>query len=426
MNKYDPARLLSAISEMVVLNEFSRGNPSIPDVRERLRELLQILIRATDCEFGFIVELRISDEMVSPISDSVVSTFDDTKVIATLREGWEGAGRPNFKSTQEIEMWAISAFPLIETFCTIPIFMNDVPVSLVGLANRESGFTGTESEDLDALVRFIYVVYRALRFFGIAIDTVALESGRRAVAAQSNVWFGRKDMWSGLSHDLNGIFAVIALQSELMRTQIASPIAISKGLDRIDAAVDQIGQLTARLDLLGQLQGSDARPTPLLDGARTFEFLSRFLFAQGGQLVVTIDCPVEVYVPLSGQELLTVLHAVLSNSFEANAQDLMPIYVDIFFDSDDTVALKVTNSGPRFDDDVLSQIFTKKITTHRDAEGKIIPNRGFGLLAVKTILDSVNGTINIESSEIATQVTVSIPIAPSPAQFHFYYRETSR
>jgi signal transduction histidine kinase len=419
MNRYDPVRLLTAINEMVELNEISPENFVIPDSRERLKQLLQILIGATDCQLAFILELKGDRGAYVPVPETLVSTDQDEGIISAIETRLLNASREDFESRSNLETWAISNFARIESFCAIPVYIDDRPVSIVCLVNRDQGFTGTEENDLLAHVRFIYVVYRALRFFGTAVDTIAQELGRRAVATQSNVWFGRKDMWTGLSHDLNGIFAVIALQAELMRTQLENPTAISKGLDRIDTAIDQIGQLTARLDLLGQLQGSESRPTPLLDGARTFEFLSKFLFAHGSQLVLTIDCDIEVHVPLSGRELLTILHALLSNAFEASSQDRTPVYLDIFFDTSRTVSIKVTNSGPRFQEDVLSQLFTQRVTTHLDEDGKINSRRGFGLLAVKTLLDGVGGTLNIESTDIATQTTVILPIAPAPTQFGY-------
>lgn len=429
MNDYDPKKLLTALNQMIEINDFTQDNPVIPNSRERLKECLQILTEVTDCNFAFIVELEKTDGHIAPVPETLVSTRSEeriSEIIETLTSLRTDTGRRYFADPKEVEAWAIASFERISTFCAIPVYMDDTPVSLVCLANRQTGFTGTEATDLAALVRFVCVVYRALHFFGIAADTVAEQLGRRAVATQSNIWFGRKDMWTGLSHDLNGIFAVIALQAELLRTQLESPEAISKGLDRIDMAIDQIGQLTARLDLLGQLQGSEMRPTPLLDGARTFEFLSKFLFAHSGQLVLTIDCPVETHVPLSGRELLTILHALLSNSFEANAKDLMPVYVDIYFESDRTVSLKVTNSGPRFDEEVLKHLFSRKITTHKDADGKADSQRGFGLLAVKTLIDEIGGTISLESTDVATQVIVTFPIAPSPSHFDFYQPTSTR
>ena len=110
------------------------------------------------------------------------------------------------------------------------------------------------------------------------------------------------------------------------------------------------------------------------------------------------------------KRLRQVLNNLLNNSFEANesTQDAQ-IYISTHSINDagsDYVELRIKNSGPAIDDDIIGRIFEPYVTTK--AKGT-----GLGLAIVKKIVEEHGGRVWLENNipDSGTCAVIQLPVA---------------
>lgn len=104
--------------------------------------------------------------------------------------------------------------------------------------------------------------------------------------------------------------------------------------------------------------------------------------------------------------LLSILNNLVSNSVEAiNKKGIIKISAK---KEDKFLQFKLSDNGPGIPDKKQELIFKPGYTTKYDNAGK--PSTGIGLCYVREIITSLNGNLNLQSTEKETTFTIKLPL----------------
>lgn len=135
--------------------------------------------------------------------------------------------------------------------------------------------------------------------------------------------------------------------------------------------------------------------------------LTRYIEYLGKDIQVSINLSNNMKVK-NYYYLFTIINNLITNAIDA-ILDAGEISVEGKANKENYI-LKVTDNGPGIDEDFRTYIFNPGFTTKFDSETGI-SSTGIGLAHVKYIVDSLNGTIRINSKiNIGTTFTLIIPI----------------
>jgi hypothetical protein len=112
-------------------------------------------------------------------------------------------------------------------------------------------------------------------------------------------------------------------------------------------------------------------------------------------------------VPLSGQELITVVGNLIDNALDACDRDDPWVEVTVRQDADQLL-IQVADSGPGMDPAEFSRAMQRGYSTKSDTEAG---RRGLGLALVAQVVARHHGTLNAEMT-YGSVVTVRIGIDP--------------
>jgi two-component system C4-dicarboxylate transport sensor histidine kinase DctB len=275
-------------------------------------------------------------------------------------------------------------------------------VGLLGLANRTEGFTGQEPDYLRPFLHQVGLSLQIFSYFSLAERTIASSADREAVLSQQNNWYGHREVWSSLAHALNGIFATVSLQTQMLRTGVDSPDSVARGLDRMEAALASVSHYSDQLSLLGRMQSERVSRSSVDEILRTVEFLLGDSVETANRLIVINSLPDGSSVDLLPRELLSLLYAVAINAIEATEGSSEQIVIEATRDHTEAV-IAVSDHGPGIPASVAA------LVSHRRVSSKS-PSRGTGLLAVRTLAERIGGRLEIDSGPRGTTVVVRLPL----------------
>lgn len=104
--------------------------------------------------------------------------------------------------------------------------------------------------------------------------------------------------------------------------------------------------------------------------------------------------------------LLSILNNLVSNSVEAiNKKGIIKISIK---KKTEFIEFRLSDNGPGIPDKKKELIFKPGYTTKYDNTGK--PSTGIGLCYVKEIINNLNGTLDLKSTETETSFTIKLPL----------------
>lgn len=112
---------------------------------------------------------------------------------------------------------------------------------------------------------------------------------------------------------------------------------------------------------------------------------------------MTIHSDSELLTPLTERQregLVTVLGNLLENAYDAVRESENDRHISIFFtDIGHEILFEIEDNGPGITDEIADRIFQKGFTTKQGS------HRGFGLALVQQVLQELNGSLTLETSE---------------------------
>lgn len=243
----------------------------------------------------------------------------------------------------------------------------------------------------------------------LIVNRIPLRIGARIIGAVSS--FRRKDELDQISRRLTRIQEY----AETLRSQshdYSNKLHTIAGLIQIgaqDKALALIGQETAGHQTLIQLL-VEAVPDPVLAGC----LLGKYNRAREMGLALLIDPEshmADLPPRLPREQLVSIVGNLLDNAMEATLRHHGPdgqirlSMTDLGHD----LIFEIEDQGPGIPPEQQSRIFEKGFTS------KDLPGHGLGLHLVRTLLDHLDGSIDIEPADAGgSRFIVYIPKAPHP------------
>jgi sensor histidine kinase regulating citrate/malate metabolism len=185
----------------------------------------------------------------------------------------------------------------------------------------------------------------------------------------------------------NKLHTVITMV-EMGRPQEAVAVA-TRELELSQHLVDRLSQAVDEPALVALLLGKTAQADE-----------------RGIALTVTEDTQLPSDVPLTGQEIVTVLGNLIDNAMDACDRDEPWVEVTVHQD-DDALTIRVADSGAGMDPQTFERALRRGYSTKSDA-GAPAHGRGLGLALVAQVVNRHAGTITAEVT-YGSVVTVTVP-----------------
>lgn len=425
---HDLVRVLSGVDRLAQSAGTRTVRTKTNGLSTRMSTVVAILLDIVDCEFGFVAEslledggsfLRILGWHDTTASNTSVDDGQSQPVNRTgliLRDndslyGWvHSHATPLISNDPEHDPRCshstIGQSRNIKNFCGIPIYADGVLLGIIALVNRVGGFAGDEDVVLAPFVSLVSLIWRTAAHLELEDSRARQWMSVTSVARQREVWTRSELLWSKVSHDLNGIFAVVAMQSELLRMKSPAGSDILPALDRIDTALSRLNEYTARLDLLGRLAEDDSPFANVVDSCLSVVFALQLVEPPGVKIMLEQNIVEDRQVALSARELQALVGSILQNACEA-VRPAGDVSLQVNEDEERNLVISVSDSGPGFDDRVLRCVFTRPVTTKSER------NRGYGLLAAATLARRGGGEVRISQSSSGSLVSVILPAGTS-------------
>jgi sensor histidine kinase regulating citrate/malate metabolism len=176
---------------------------------------------------------------------------------------------------------------------------------------------------------------------------------------------------------------------------VITMVEMGRPEDAVRFATDEL-ELSQRLvDRLSQSVREPALVALLLGKAAQAD-------ERGITLTITEDTQLTADIPLTGQEIVTVLGNLIDNAFDAC--DRAEPWVEVTVNQDDeALMIKVADSGPGMDPATFERAMRRGYSTKSDAAG-----HGLGLALVAQVVNRHGGTVSAELT-YGSVVTVTVP-----------------
>lgn len=231
-------------------------------------------------------------------------------------------------------------------------------------------------------------------------DKLRLESIAEAVNTMENIGY----VFSGVRHEignpvnsLNAILTVLRAKLETL-----SPEAVREYLSRMSEQIGRVEYILRSLKSFNLYETQELSTVQLSSFMDNFLLLIRNDFAKNHIEIVTTLQP-GLTVHADPRALQQVLLNIMTNAADAVKNEREPKIIITADRSAGKVAITVRDNGPGIAEDKLKEIFKPFYTTK--AHGT-----GLGLVIVKKMLTSMNGSIDIESRpDEGTSIYIAIP-----------------
>jgi len=217
------------------------------------------------------------------------------------------------------------------------------------------------------------------------------------------------ELAAGVVHELNNPLTSITVYAEYLVRKLASQGAEEPDLEklrRIGASAQRILRFSRDLVQYARPSGRDVESIDLASVVRQSVSICEHLLERGGvTLGIEVDPALPVVQAVGGQ-LEQVLINLITNAVHAVEMGGRVI-VRAQSESESTVALEVSDSGPGIADGDHERIFEPFFTTKSDGKGT-----GLGLPIVRNIIDQHRGQIRVGRSDLGgAAFRVILPIS---------------
>jgi len=214
----------------------------------------------------------------------------------------------------------------------------------------------------------------------------------------------------GIAHEINNPMTVIRIQTEsILKSLDRNPnldfTVLKNGLNRVIATSDRIGRIIKGLKLLSR----DSTMDPLLPVdlqmiiQDTLAICEEKLRMKNISLEVSISGP--IIISCRSVEISQVLINLISNSIDAIENTESPWLKIMVTNDDDTVTMKVMDSGPGIPALIAEKIMQPFYTTKDVGKGS-----GLGLSITKRIIENHMGNFVLDQKSPNTTFIITIPI----------------
>ncbi len=269
--------------------------------------------------------------------------------------------------------------------------------------------SGAPLVDTEIVTFPVQSLHREILFGMIARDTrerTLLQ--RQLVQAQKMEAVGT--LASGVAHDFNNLLTAIIGNAEVAKLDANPGSELDLSLNNILDASDLAAGLTAKLLAFSRRNSPSAEPYRLDDAVHASARLLRRLLREDLVLEVVTAAPTARLIgdPAELQQVLMNLVVNARDAIEHNGR--IQVCTSLHSENTATAVLEVIDNGCGMTADVLASVFEPFFTTKPSGQGT-----GLGLAMVKSAVDRLDGTIDVESKLGAgTRIAITLPIDADP------------
>lgn len=224
-----------------------------------------------------------------------------------------------------------------------------------------------------------------LLFMGMDVTS---ERAAESQLLQDNKMIAIGQLAAGVAHEIRNPLGIIRNYCYVLKT-IKNPDIQAKAIEQIEKAVDNSGLIINDLLDFSRTSSYVAEQVNIEQHIRSFMLLNQSTLKKKN-INLKIICPDEVNIFLPVQSLNMILINLISNATDAMDNDgNLTISVLKY---DETVEIKVQDTGTGIEQDVLDEIFNPFFTTKEISGGT-----GLGLYIVYNEVNKINGEISVKS-----------------------------
>ena len=207
---------------------------------------------------------------------------------------------------------------------------------------------------------------------------------------------------AGVSHEIRSPLGVIRIAVDEVEELLGDPPYEVKQYVRTQDAADRISTILRDLTPLARPVDDPITAVDLGEVIDSSSRLASYRFGNGVMLVAAaIDAP-----PVAGNasRLAQLITNLLHNAARAKRPDAMNKITVSTQTHDNSVVLRVSDTGSGMSDETLQKLFTPFFTT-----GAATGGTGLGLTICKSLVEKMGGSIAIDS-ELGRGTTVSVTL----------------
>jgi signal transduction histidine kinase/CheY-like chemotaxis protein len=387
-------------------------------------DMLEILLKFTESEYGFIGEIFYTDEGTPYLKSRAISNIAWSEATRKYyQDHWQEGLRFNaldtlfgrvITSKQAViandpindprSKGVPEGHPSLKFFLGLPIFQGDQFVGMMGMANRPNGYDQELIEELQPLISTCSTILSALKN---EIQRKQAEEENKKLEAQlfqSQKMESVGRLASGVAHDYNNMLSVILGNTDMALDKVGPNDPLRVDLQEILMAAKRSADITHQLLAFARKQTIAPKVLNLNDAIEGMLKMLRKLIGEDIDLA---------WLPLAGLWPVKIdpsqLDQILANLC-VNARDAIANVGKVtikthnatfgetyctdhpgFFPGE-FVLLAVSDDGTGMDKETLDNLFEPFYTTKEVGRGT-----GLGLATIYGIVKQNNGFINVYS-----------------------------
>lgn len=382
------------------------------DKKSFFDHLLQLLLKQTDSEYGFIGEVLLDNNGNKILKNYALTNIawnEETKKfydknapkglifsnLKTLFGEVITSGKllmTNHASTHPKAAGIPKGHPALEKFCGIPFHYNGKLIAMAGLANRKSGYDQAFFDDeisflIDPIAEIIH---------GVQIEN-ELEYNKKLINHNAKL-ASIGQLSAGVSHEINNPLAIISGNIAFVKKDLTeTTIDRSKIFDRLTKmqnSVERISKIVNGLKNFARFDSSTHTDVELKPIAEEVFHLLKHLFESTGITFHfnTVDLK---HSKIKGNQgkLEQVFVNLLTNAKDALITTANPIIkFSLFNDANNKIVVTIEDNGKGIEPEIMDKIFDPFFTTKEINKGT-----GIGLSIVSTIINEHNAKLEVKS-----------------------------
>ena len=214
------------------------------------------------------------------------------------------------------------------------------------------------------------------------------------------------ELSAGVAHEINNPLAIIAASTGLLSKFRADPEKHDSKVQAIQKSVERISKIVMGLRKFARTGPKTKHATHLLSDILNEIIVLVDAKAKRHNTPVIVECQTNALINCDEVEIEQVLINLVSNAIDA-VKTAPDKWVKIFLQEEqETVILRIMDSGPGIAESVKSKMFEPFFTTKEVGKGT-----GLGLSITKGILDEHQATITVLADSSHTCFEIRFPKA---------------
>lgn len=215
---------------------------------------------------------------------------------------------------------------------------------------------------------------------------------------------------TGMAHDFNNLLNRIKMSIDIMHKLIEHDLHLNEFLTEITDAISEGQSLTGSLLAFAKKETMDLVKTSLFSTLKTFENKIRLSLKQNS-ISLNLSCPSDLYILSEPNYLQQILLNLYQNAKQAFENTSGNIIINVF-EGTEHITMHFKDGGPGISFDIQNHIFEPFFSTKNISQSS---GMGLGLALVKSLVERMNGTIQVQSEETeGTLFIITFPKIKEP------------